>query len=207
MSASPRELAKAQRRERYLEAAATLIAERGFSGVSIDLLGSAVGVSGPALYRHFSSKEDILTQLLVGASERLLAGYEAIIAENLGDEETLHRLVHFHLDFATNERDVILAQERELGNLPEEPRRQVRSLQRRYVNGWVAITERLMPEASRADLTVRLHAVFGLLNSTPYSGSLASPTRVRSILAEMALSSLFAAQAPASIGRCGGTPE
>lgn len=191
MSSSPREVAKAQRRERYLEAAASLIAERGFSGVSIDLLGSAVGVSGPALYRHFSSKEDILTQLLVGASERLLAGYEAIIAEGLSDEETLRRLVHFHLDFATNERDVILAQERELVNLPEEPRRRVRSLQRRYVNGWVQITERLMPDASRADLTVRLHAVFGLLNSTPYSGSLASPSRVRDILADLALSALF----------------
>ena len=194
MSASPRERAKAQRRVRYLEAAAALIAERGFSGVSIDLLGAAVGVSGPALYRHFSSKEDILTQLLVGASERLLAGYEVIIAEELSDEETLRKLVHFHLDFATNERDVILAQERELGNLPEEPRRQVRSLQRRYVSGWVAIAGRLMPEVSRADLTVRLHAVFGLLNSTPYSGSLASPTRVRAILAEMALSSLFGAE-------------
>ncbi|TQL43471.1 TetR family transcriptional regulator [Leucobacter komagatae] len=193
MSSSPREVAKAQRRERYLEAAASLIAERGFSGVSIDLLGSAVGVSGPALYRHFSSKEDILTQLLVGASERLLAGYEAIIAEGLSDEETLRRLVRFHLDFATNERDVILAQERELVNLPEEPRRRVRSLQRRYVNGWVQITERLMPDASRADLTVRLHAVFGLLNSTPYSGSLASPSRVRDILADLALSALFTA--------------
>ncbi|MGO2141784.1 MAG: TetR/AcrR family transcriptional regulator [Leucobacter sp.] len=191
MSSSPRELAKAQRRERYLEAAASLIAERGFSGVSIDLLGSAVGVSGPALYRHFSSKEDILTQLLVGASERLLAGYESIISEGLSDEETLRRLVRFHLDFATNERDVILAQERELVNLPEEPRRRVRSVQRRYVNGWVQITERLMPDASRADLTVRLHAVFGLLNSTPYSGSLASPSRVRDILADLALSALF----------------
>lgn len=193
MSSSPREVAKAQRRERYLEAAASLIAERGYSGVSIDLLGAAVGVSGPALYRHFSSKEDILTQLLVGASERLLAGYEAIIAEELSDEETLRRLVRFHLDFATNERDVILAQERELVNLPEEPRRRVRSLQRRYVNGWVQITERLMPDASRADLTVRLHAVFGLLNSTPYSGSLASPSRVRDILADLALSALFTA--------------
>ncbi len=193
MSSSPREVAKAQRRERYLEAAASLIAERGFSGVSIDLLGAAVGVSGPALYRHFSSKEDILTQLLVGASERLLAGYEAIIAEELSDEETLRRLVRFHLDFATNERDVILAQERELVNLPEEPRRRVRSLQRRYVNGWVQITERLMPDASRADVTVRLHAVFGLLNSTPYSGSLASPSRVRDILADLALSALFTA--------------
>ena len=196
MASSPREAAKAERRERYLEAAAALIAERGFSGVSIDLLGSAVGVSGPALYRHFSSKEDILTQLLVGASERLLAGYEAIIAEKLGDEETLRRLVRFHLDFATNERDVILAQERELVNLPEEPRRRVRSLQRRYVNGWVQITERVMPDASRADLTVRLHAVFGLLNSTPYSGSLASPSRVRDILADLALSALFTADSP-----------
>lgn len=195
MSGIGREAAKALRRERYLEAAATLIAERGFSGVSIDLLGAAVGVSGPALYRHFSSKEDILTQLLVGASERLFAGYEQIIAEGLSDAETLRALVQSHLDFATTHRDVILAQERELINLPEAPGRQVRSIQRRYVEGWVTIAGRLRPETSRADLTVRIHAVFGLLNSTPYSGSLATPAQVRRILAEMALATLFGTDA------------
>ena len=40
------------RREQILIVAARLFAKHGFHGVSIADLGAAVGVSGPALYRH-----------------------------------------------------------------------------------------------------------------------------------------------------------
>src|SRR4051812_37147353 len=58
------------RRAALLEAAAGLSAERGLNGVSIEALGSSVGVSGPAVYRHFSSKQAVLEALLIGVSER-----------------------------------------------------------------------------------------------------------------------------------------
>ena len=69
-----RSQAKADRRAALLEAAAALFAERGFNGVSIEDLGSAAGVSGPAVYRHFSTKQAVLGALLVGVSEHLLDG-------------------------------------------------------------------------------------------------------------------------------------
>lgn len=59
------------RRAEILEAAADLFAARGFHGVSIEDIGAAVGVSGPALYRHFSGKEALLTEMLLDISERL----------------------------------------------------------------------------------------------------------------------------------------
>ncbi|MGZ4558245.1 MAG: TetR/AcrR family transcriptional regulator, partial [Mycobacteriaceae bacterium] len=60
------------RREQLLDVAAGLMAERGFHGVSINDLGAAAGVSGPAVYRHFSSKQAILGEMLIGISQRLL---------------------------------------------------------------------------------------------------------------------------------------
>jgi AcrR family transcriptional regulator len=36
-------------------------------------LGRAVGISGPGLYRHFPSKDAMLTDMLVGISERLVS--------------------------------------------------------------------------------------------------------------------------------------
>ena len=53
--------------------AARLFAERGFHGVSVGDIGKAVGVSGPALYKHFDSKDAVLAEMLVAISERLLA--------------------------------------------------------------------------------------------------------------------------------------
>ena len=55
--------AKAQRREALLAAAAHHFAERGFNGVSIEDLGTAVGMSGPAVYRHFESKQALLAAI------------------------------------------------------------------------------------------------------------------------------------------------
>src|ERR1700712_1502436 len=62
------------RRAQILAVAAQLFAKHGFHGVTIADLGAAVGVSGPALYRHFPSKEALLAEMLVGISEHLLAG-------------------------------------------------------------------------------------------------------------------------------------
>ena len=65
---------KPTRREQILSAAAELFARYGFHGVGIDDIGAAVGISGPALYRHFRSKDAMLAEMLTGISERLLVG-------------------------------------------------------------------------------------------------------------------------------------
>src|SRR5689334_23047082 len=100
MAATWRATAKAERRERYLRAAAELFAARGFHAVSIEELSAAVGVTGPALYRHFAGKEAVLAALLVDASERLLDGASAIAGTSADARSTIRDLVAFHVDFA-----------------------------------------------------------------------------------------------------------
>ncbi len=192
MAETWRATAKAHRRERYLDAAGHLFAERGYHAVSIDDLGTAVGVSGPALYRHFANKESMLIELLTSASERLLAGYEATVAQADDDLTMLRNLIEFHADFAIKERDVIRIQDRELANLPPAANRRVRQLQRTYLTGWQQIVARLRPDLDPADLEVRMHALFGILNSTPYNARLDAATDVRAVLADVALGALLA---------------
>ena len=76
-----RSLQKSDRRSQLLAAAEQLIAERGFLAVRLEDIGSAAGVSGPAIYRHFPNKEALLVELLVGISTRLLAGAQAVVAD------------------------------------------------------------------------------------------------------------------------------
>ena len=61
------------RRQQILATAAELFATRGFHGVSVADLGAARGISGPALYKHFPSKDAVLAAMLVSISEELLA--------------------------------------------------------------------------------------------------------------------------------------
>ena len=62
------------RRDEILRAAAQLFAERGSRAVGVDDVGAAVGVTGPAIYRHFASKDAMLAEMLLRISETLLAG-------------------------------------------------------------------------------------------------------------------------------------
>lgn len=185
-----REQLKAQRRQQLLEAGARLIADRGFLGVRLDDLGAAVGISGPAVYRHFPNKEALLVELLVGVSQRLLAGGRAVVAETGSDAEALSALIEFHLDFALGEPELIRIQDRDLDSVPAGPRRELRRLQRQYVEIWVDTLRRLHPGLPEDAARVRAHAAFGLLNSTPHSATPATANRARPILREMALSAL-----------------
>jgi AcrR family transcriptional regulator len=59
------------RRTQILETAAELFAKHGYHGVSINDLGAACGISGPALYKHFRGKQAILSEMLLSISEEL----------------------------------------------------------------------------------------------------------------------------------------
>ncbi|GAA4535520.1 SACE_7040 family transcriptional regulator [Pseudonocardia xishanensis] len=176
------------RREQILRTAAVLFARHGYHGVSIAELGAAVGISGPALYRHFPGKEALLAELLVDISERLLAGGR----ERAGGEPAavLAALVDFQLAFALREPELIVVQDRDLDNLSAEDRRRVRRVQRTYVEIWVDTLRRLHPHLGVDEARVAAHGAFGLLNSTPHSGSRSSPDEVAGLLRRMALEAL-----------------
>ncbi|HSP38371.1 MAG TPA: TetR/AcrR family transcriptional regulator [Frankiaceae bacterium] len=181
---------KADRRARLLRAAARLFAERGFHGVSIEDLGASVEISGPAVYRHFPNKDAVLAALLIGVSERLLEGGCSVVAAAGDDEEALRRLVVFHTEFALTEPELISVQGRDLPNLSAPAARAVRRLQREYVEIWVGVLTRLDPGLTVDEARTRAHAVFGLLNSTPYSARFPDDAATRAVLQTMAYAGL-----------------
>ena len=160
-----RDQMKADRRRQLLDAAARLIAERGFVSVRLEDLGAAVGISGPAVYRHFPNKDAVLVELLVGISTRLHEGGSAAAEAADSPSAALDALVEFHLDFALGEPDLIRIQDRDLESLPADARRQVRQTQRKYVEVWVGVLEQLDPQLDQADARIKAHATFGLINS------------------------------------------
>ncbi|WP_022886951.1 TetR family transcriptional regulator [Glaciibacter superstes] len=192
--ATPRSRAKADRREALLAAAAALYARSGFNGVSIEDLGTAVGVSGPAVYRHFTGKQAVLAALLVGVSEDLVFGGRAVADQADDAASALRSLIAFHVDFALSNPDVIRVQDRDLDQLADEDRHRVRALQRSYVELWVDVLGRAHPGVDAASLRIRAHATFGLINSTPHSAAASPTSAVRALLEEMALAALTPAR-------------
>jgi AcrR family transcriptional regulator len=159
------------RRDEILEIAVGLFASRGYHGVSMDDIGSAAGVTGPALYHHFAGKEAMLAAALIPVSEGLLHGGRARRERHPDDAASaLADLIDFHVEFALANPAVIALHLHELDRLPEEPRRQIRRLQRLYVEEWVGVLATLRPELDAAEARVLAHSAFGLMNSTPFLG-------------------------------------
>ena len=178
----------AGRREQILDTAATLFAERGFHGVSVADLGAACGISGPALYKHFPSKDAMLAEMLVSISEELLrVGRERASVDD--PREALRGLVGWHVDFAVRHRPLIVVQDRDWASLPVDARERVRTLQRRYVDLWADRLREVHPGLGAKEARARAHACFGLINSTPHSAMLPEP-ELRAMLEQMALAAL-----------------
>ena len=159
-----------KRRREILDVAVTMLAKHGYHGVSIDDIGAAADITGPALYHHFKGgKEQMLADALIPVSERLLAGgrhYASLHSDE--PAAALEALVDFHLAVTIDSPEIVILHLHELDRLPEEPRREVRKLQRVYVEEWVRVLCELRPGLKPEQARVVAHGAFGLMNSTPY---------------------------------------
>ena len=71
-------------KQRILDEALTLFAEKGYDGTGVDLIAERVGIKGPSLYKHYKGKEEILNALIDVAEER----YE----EMFGSEKNIGKI-------------------------------------------------------------------------------------------------------------------
>jgi AcrR family transcriptional regulator len=60
-----------QVRQEVKEAALAQLAAAGPAGLSVTAIGKQLGVSGPALYRYFASRDELLTELVADAYDDL----------------------------------------------------------------------------------------------------------------------------------------
>jgi AcrR family transcriptional regulator len=180
---------KAVRRSQLVRAASRLFAERGFRAVSMEDLAAEAGVSGPAVYRHFASKEALLADLLIDVSQQLLDGGSQR-ASAASPFESLRLLIAFHTEFALRDSELIRIQDHDFANLALDDARAVSRLQRAYLEVWVDVLRQIDATLTESAARTKIQAVFGLLNSTPHSASHRDIETTRSILETMALDAL-----------------
>jgi AcrR family transcriptional regulator len=76
MATTKKRIPTAQRKKQIIGAAMTLISEQGLAGASMGRIAEIVGISEPAIYRHFASRREILLAALDNVSVRLISLYE-----------------------------------------------------------------------------------------------------------------------------------
>ncbi|HOW71060.1 MAG TPA: TetR/AcrR family transcriptional regulator [Phycisphaerae bacterium] len=85
------------RQEQIAEAALRLVARQGMKGLSVARVARRVGVVPSAIYRHYSSKDEVLDAVLDLIRDRLLGNVKAVCEESTEALDHLHRLLIRHV--------------------------------------------------------------------------------------------------------------
>jgi AcrR family transcriptional regulator len=171
------------RRQRILTAAADLVAARGYHEVGMTDIGAAAGITGPAIYRHFGGKSDVLVTMFDAVIDELLAGAAAIVHRDAGPAEALRALIAGQLTFVVRDRTLAQVYYYEIANLPGEDRRRLRRKQRRYLDQWVRQLALARPGAPEPELRGLVHAAIGAIQSVLQYHSALPATELSKLIA------------------------
>ena len=100
-----RQAARGLMRREILESAQHIIRSNGLDALSLRVLARSVGVTAPALYGYFDSKEAILRALFEEGAGVLLAQLDGVIANNPPGLQTLLVTLDGYRRFAQDEPD------------------------------------------------------------------------------------------------------
>jgi AcrR family transcriptional regulator len=151
-----------ERRDAILAAATTLFHERGYHETGMDDIGAAAGITGPAIYRHFQSKEDILLQILHDRADSALERAHEIGRHATSPLESLHELVTLYVDALLDNPSLAYVGLFERRTLSRETRAVIERIERLHAEEWVHALAQARPELSDSEARVMVHAVYGL---------------------------------------------
>ena len=94
------------RRERLVEAATEVFAERGYEGARVEQIADAADVSPGLLYRHFEGKQELYTEILQLANRELMAHLLQAAAPKLPTSERVRAGLDAFFTFVENHRQL-----------------------------------------------------------------------------------------------------
>jgi AcrR family transcriptional regulator len=154
------------RREPIFESALRLFRERGFHATAINDIGADAGVTGPAIYSHFESKEEVLAEAIREGCRRIASALEeALVEDGLSAEEQLEKLVRAYVRVALENSDMTACYVLELRHLESERRGPLRRAARQLRDLWREKLTAVCPhlDRERADTMVQM-AIFSVVS-------------------------------------------
>jgi AcrR family transcriptional regulator len=154
---------RAQTRQALLDAGATLFADLGVAGASVDAIAKAAGRTSGALYDHFGSKEGLLFALLQSWVGDAAALIEAEQATATSLDEWVAAMWHAVSDPPSGDGRWI-ALEHELWSYAAQSEQAREYLARRYRGAWDGVDAHVVARTGRDPDAPRVGpAVIGLL--------------------------------------------
>ena len=108
------------RKQEIIEAAAILFKEKGFSAVTMRDLATAMGIKAASLYNHITSKQEILSLIIIRLAESFTTGMNEIIKSDLDPVEKIERIIRLHIEITLANSDGLASLNNDWMHLEEE---------------------------------------------------------------------------------------
>ena len=155
-------------RDAILDSAAQVIRLKGYHGASMADIAEAVQLQKASLYHYFSSKQEILLELLDTALDFIIEQMAFVMQQNIPYEEKLRLAVHTYLNALNKHGDlvsVLLLEHRSL-----DPEFHGKHIPKRdqFENMWrVLLSEGVAAnEFKIADIPLTVRGLLGVMNWT-----------------------------------------
>lgn len=155
------------KRERIIEAAIRVFAERGFYHARVSEVAAEAGVAGGTIYNYFRNKDDLLICLFEDRMEAILADFRAELEGIESVADRLRRFVELHLDMVARDphlAEVLTVELRQSSKF-------MREYKARKFGEYLAVLENLIVEGvergelrSDVDPKILKRALFGALD-------------------------------------------
>jgi AcrR family transcriptional regulator len=143
------------RREQLIWAAARAFRDKGFGGVGNDDVGGQLGIVGPALYRYFDTKADLLVAAVNRLHEWLALEMTRAMRTPGPDERVLASIVRGYVRVAIEASELLAVRLTERLYLPDAARERFDRIEADYLSEWqrwLSVARPDLPDAVAASL-------------------------------------------------------
>jgi len=179
------------RKAQIVSAAAELFATRGFAATGIDDIGAQVGISGPAIYRHFKSKDAILAAVIMET-------VTAFAVDGAGVSKGIGWLVANTVGVALDSPANLATYIRERHRLSGVAREQLARLERPLYRAWRRSVRAANPGLQDGAIATRQMAVLSAMSAVAIRPPLTRGPQLEALLVEAMMAVLQAPDGPAS---------
>jgi AcrR family transcriptional regulator len=157
-------LVPASRREELLTQAVRMFAAHGYTQVSIEDIGHAVGISGPSVYNHWPNKLDLLVTTLRRGAAALAMDVSTAYRLAADAAGALRMLIGFYVALSHTHHETIGLLITDIDHLPDGERHAIRRAQRDFVSEWVHLLRLDQPQLDPTAARIRVHAALSVAN-------------------------------------------
>ncbi|TCP47909.1 TetR family transcriptional regulator [Tamaricihabitans halophyticus] len=163
VSAAPRP--RGTRKQQLGAVAANLFLEHGYLGVGVNDIATAAGISGPALYRHFPSKQALLAHVLLEGIGHVQHAASGQLHSMRAPRTRLDAFATALAEVAVTHRGAAALWRWEGRHLAEHDREQVLGTANEVMTDWVALLREARPELSASAAQLRCWAALSVFGS------------------------------------------